>query len=72
MAVLEPLAELLMSRQLRYADAEGLLKAAFVQAASKSFKERGQQPSASNLSVATGIHRRDVTQLMGAPLPSSP
>ena len=72
MAVLEPMAALLMSRQMRYAEAETLLKAAFVQAASQSFKDAGQQPSASNVSVATGLHRRDVTQLMEQPLPSSP
>jgi hypothetical protein len=72
MAILEPLAGLLMSRQLRHADAETLLKAAFVQAATKSFEQCGQQPSASNLSVATGIRRRDVTQLMDEPLPSTP
>jgi hypothetical protein len=71
MAIMEPLAALLMSRQLRHADAEDLLKAAFVQAAIKSFEQSGQQPSASNLSVATGIRRRDVTELMDQPLPAA-
>ncbi|MEY4763549.1 MAG: hypothetical protein RI907_222 [Pseudomonadota bacterium] len=72
MAVLEPLAALLMSKQLRYGEAEGLLKAAFVQAAMADYEAKGHQPSASNLSVATGIHRREVTKLMDEPLPGSP
>jgi hypothetical protein len=72
MAILEPLAGLLLARQLRHADAEELLKAAFVQAAAKAFAQRQQQASASNLSVATGIRRREVTRLMDAPLPMTP
>lgn len=72
MAILEPLAGLLLSRDLRHADAEELLKAAYVQAAQSAFATKGQQPSASNLSVATGIRRREVTRLMGAPLPTTP
>jgi Family of unknown function (DUF6502) len=72
MAILEPLAGLLLARQLRHADAEELLKAAFVQAAAKAFEQREQHPSASSLSVATGIRRREVTRLMAAPLATTP
>jgi hypothetical protein len=72
MAILEPLAGLLLARQLRHADAEELLKAAFVQAAARSFADKAQQPSASNVSVATGIRRREVTRLLAAPLPATP
>ncbi len=72
MAILEPLAGLLLARQLRHADAEELLKAAFVQAAASAFARQAQQPSASNVSVATGIRRREVTRLLAAPLPTTP
>lgn len=71
MAMLEPLAGLLLARQLRHADAEALLKAAFVQAAARAFARAGQSPTASTLSVATGIRRREVTRLMAEPMPTT-
>ena len=64
MAVLEPLAGLLLSRQMSYAQAEDLLKAAFVQASARAFAAQGKVPTVSNLSVASGIRRPEVKRLL--------
>lgn len=63
-AVLEPLAGLLLSRQVAYIQAEELLKLAFVQACARSFAAQGKLPTVSTLSVATGIRRREVKRLL--------
>lgn len=68
LAMLEPLAGLLLSRQLRYAQAEDLLKAAFVQASARAFAAQGKLPTISTLSVATGIRRREIKRLLEMPL----
>jgi hypothetical protein len=65
-AVLEPLAGLLLSHQIRFAQAEELLKAAFVQACARAFAAQGTLPSVSTVSVATGIRRREVKRLVDA------
>ncbi|KNZ31988.1 MAG: hypothetical protein AD742_14535 [Methylibium sp. NZG] len=67
LAMLEPLAGLLLSRELRYAQAEDLLKAAFVLASARSFAAQGKLPTVSNISVTTGIRRREVKRLLEAP-----
>jgi Family of unknown function (DUF6502) len=72
LAILEPLAGLLLSRQLRYAEAEEALKAAFVQASARAFVAQGKLPSVSTLSVATGIRRREVKRLLEEPQRSTP
>ncbi len=64
LAVLEPLAGLLLSRGLRHARAEELLKAAFVRAGARAFAAQGKLPSVSTLSVATGLRRREVQRLL--------
>lgn len=64
MAILEPLAGLLLSRQIRYAQAEELLKSAFVQASARASAAQGKVPTVSTLSVATGIRRREVDRLL--------
>ncbi len=64
MAILEPLAGLLLSRQVSYAQAEDLLKAAFVQAGARAFAAQGKVPTVSNLSVASGIRRPEVKRLL--------
>lgn len=66
LAMLEPLAGLLLSRGLRYARAEDLLKAAFVRAGARAFAAQGKLPSVSTLSVATGLRRREVQRLLDA------
>jgi hypothetical protein len=65
-AVLEPLAALLLSRGVRHARAEELLKAAFVRAGARAFAAQGKAPSVSTLSVATGLRRREVQRLLTA------
>jgi Family of unknown function (DUF6502) len=73
LAMLEPLAGLLLSRGLRYARAEDLLKAAFVRAGARAFAAQGKLPSVSTLSVATGLRRREVQRLLeSAPASSAP
>jgi Family of unknown function (DUF6502) len=64
MAMLEPLAGLLLSRQLSYAQAEDLLKAAFVQASARAFAAQSKLPTISNLSVATGLRRPEVKRAL--------
>jgi hypothetical protein len=72
LAVLEPLAGLLLSRGLRHARAEELLKAAFVRAGARAFAAQGKLPSVSTLSVATGLRRREVQRLLDGQPGSSP
>ena len=64
LAMLEPLAGLLLSRQMRYAQAEDLLKAAYVRASARAYAAQGVLPTVSTLSVATGIRRREVKRLL--------
>jgi hypothetical protein len=72
LAVLEPLAGLLLSRGLRHARAEELLKAAFVRAGARAFAAQGKLPSVSTLSVATGLRRREVQRLLDDVAASAP
>jgi Family of unknown function (DUF6502) len=72
LAMLEPLAGLLLSRGLRHARAEELLKAAFVRAGARAFAAQGKLPSVSTLSVATGLRRREVQRLLEAEPASAP
>jgi hypothetical protein len=72
LAMLEPLAGLLLSRGLRYARAEDLLKAAFVRAGARAFAAQGKLPSVSTLSVATGLRRREVQRLLESAPASAP
>lgn len=65
--VLEPLAGLLLSNQVRFAQAEELLKTAFVQACARAYAAQGKVATVSALSVATGIRRREVARLLSAP-----
>jgi Family of unknown function (DUF6502) len=64
LAVLEPLAGVLLSRQVRFAQAEELLKSAYVQASARASAAQGKVPTVSTLSVATGIRRREVQRLL--------
>jgi Family of unknown function (DUF6502) len=64
MAVLEPLAALLLSRGVRHARAEDLLKTAFVRAGARAFAAQGKLPSVSTLSVTTGLRRREVQRML--------
>lgn len=68
MSLLEPVAAILLTQQLRYADAAEVLKAAFVQASARAFAAGGKVPSVSTLSVATGIGRVEVKRVLDLPL----
>jgi Family of unknown function (DUF6502) len=73
LAVLEPLAGLLLSRGVRHTFAEDLLKMAFVRAGARAFAAHGKLPSVSTLSVSTGLRRREVQRLLDTePVNSSP
>ena len=63
-AILEPLAGLLLAHQARYAQAEELFKAAFVQASARAYAAQGKLPTVSALSVTTGLRRREVKRLL--------
>jgi Family of unknown function (DUF6502) len=66
LAILEPLAGLLLSRGVRHARAEDLLKLAFVRASARAYAAQDKLPSISALSVATGLRRREVQRLLDA------
>jgi hypothetical protein len=62
--MLKPFAGLLLQRELGISDAEEMLKRAFVGSSVSALEAMGQRPTVSAVSVATGIHRRDVKRLM--------
>jgi hypothetical protein len=63
-AVLRPLARLAVARGVPYAAAEDLLQRAFVQAAREAQAEPSAARIVSRISTATGLNRRQVTQLL--------
>jgi Family of unknown function (DUF6502) len=68
MSLLEPVAGVLLTRQVQYAEAAEVLKTAFVHASARAFIAQGKIPSVSTLSVATGIGRVEVKRLLDLPL----
>lgn len=64
MKLLEPLASLLLSRQVPYAQAEAWLRAAYVRSSAKAYAAQGKAANVSALSVATGVRRREVKRLL--------
>lgn len=77
---MEPLAGLLLSLDIGFAQAQALLKAAYIRASARAHAAEGKVPSVSTLSVTTGIRRREVKRLLAlppadvapSPLPMSP
>jgi len=67
LGVLRPLARLLVARGFKFGQAEELLKQAFVQAGSAELERSGLAKSVSQISITTGIHRKDVKRLLGSP-----
>ena len=67
LAILEPLVGLLLLRGIRMAEAEDLLKLAFVRSSARAFAAAGKLPTVSTLSVATGLRRREVKRLLEQP-----
>jgi Family of unknown function (DUF6502) len=64
MKLLEPLASLLLSRQVPFAQAEAWLRAAYVRSSAKAYAAQGKAANVSALSVATGVRRREVKRLL--------
>jgi hypothetical protein len=67
LAVLRPLARLLVARGYKFGQAEELLKQAFVQAGSAELERSGLDRNVSQISITTGIHRKDVKRLIESP-----
>ena len=67
LAVLVPLARLLVSRGLKFGQAEELLKQAFVKAGRAELERSGLDTNVSQISITTGIHRKDVKRLLESP-----
>lgn len=70
--VLAPLARLAIARGVRHAQFDELLRAAFVDAARDAHPDVPAHRSVSRVSAATGLHRREVTRLMGVAAPEPP
>ena len=68
--MLTPFAGLLLQREMGISDAEEMLKRAFVSSSVSALEAMGQRPTVSAVSVATGIHRRDVKRLMSTNAPT--
>lgn len=67
LAVLVPLARLLVARGLKFGQVEELLKQAFVKAGSAELERNGLDTNVSQISITTGIHRKDVKRLLESP-----
>lgn len=72
MKLLEPLASLLLSRQVPYAQAEAWLRVAYVRSSAKAYAAQGKAANVSALSVATGVRRREVKRLLETADATSP
>jgi Family of unknown function (DUF6502) len=68
--VLAPLARLAVSRGVRYAELDELLKSALIEAARQAHADVPVQRAVSRISAATGINRREVTRLVQAQEPA--
>lgn len=69
MVVLQPLVRWLLRNGVGYGATADALKAVFLQEAARELERSGQKVSGSSLSVMSGLHRKDVRQLLeqGAP-----
>lgn len=65
-SLLEPIAQLAVTRGLPFAAVEDLLKAAFIQVARRAQPESAGQRIVSRVATATGLTRREVTRLLDA------
>jgi hypothetical protein len=70
--VLLPLATLAVERGVPYAQLDELLRGAFVEAARTAHPNVSAQRSASRISAATGLTRREVTRLLQPPVAAEP
>lgn len=69
MVVMQPLVRWLLRNGVGYGATADALKAVFLQEAARELERTGQKASGSSLSVMSGLHRKDVRQLLeqGAP-----
>ena len=65
-ALLLPLARLAVARGLSYSAVDDMMRSAFVGAAHAAHPTVPEHRRVSRISAATGIHRREVTRLLGA------
>ena len=70
--VLRPLVRLLLDHGITLPMLEEMLKTTYVAVAREQFGAAGREPNDSRLSVLTGIHRKDVKRLRGAPASDEP
>ncbi len=62
--IMKPLARLLMHHGISYREFTDLSKKAFFFAGQEVLEQQAQRPNASQLSVLTGLHRKDVTAFL--------
>ena len=61
--LLRPLVRLMLARSIPFQQAIGLLKQVYVDVAAEELVRSGDRPSASRLSLSTGIHRKEIKRL---------
>jgi hypothetical protein len=64
-----PLARLFVARRLNFGLVAELMKVALVRAAIDDLVAQGARPTDSRISIATGVHRKDIKRLKEAPEP---
>ena len=65
--LLRPLVRLLLGQQLTQPDLSALLKSVYLEMGEAELREGGEPPSASRLSLLTGVHRKDIRRLREEP-----
>lgn len=65
--VMKPLARLLIQYGISYREFTDISKKAFFSAGQEVLKPQSVRPNASQLSVLTGLHRKDITTFLAAP-----
>lgn len=70
--VLRPLAKILLAQAVPIQQAVGLLKQAYVDAATEELDRAGSRSSDSLLSLSTGIHRKEIKRLREIPVRENP
>lgn len=65
--VARPLVRLLLARGVTYPQFAELMKGVFVQVAERDFRIPGKAQTDSRVSLLSGVHRKDVRRLRGAP-----
>ena len=72
--VLHPLVRLALSRGVKHAHLDDLLRRLLVDEARRTWQDKGVEPNISQLSITTGLHRKAVTSMVrdeGEQLPHS-